>query len=343
MAHNNTPRSLIWRRKLWELNTGWLGLGLSLVVAFMITQGMKNLFGKPRPDLISRCQPDASNIAAHIVANYATQLNGALGSEWTLVQSSICTQQDRGRLDDGFRSFPSGHCSMSWSGLLYLSLFICSKFAISIPFLPPRSYSQDLAHTAMEARQSSSLPTHEIREDASDTGLTRDAAPVVPIRNQAAAPPLYSLVLAFIPVFIATYICSTRYSDFRHAGFDILFGSFIGIGTSWFAFRWYHLPIQQGAGWAWGARSRDRAWAVGVGKLGYVGTEGWGPERSSTDGPRSGVRARLQGGKRRDALSSDVESGMAGRRDLTGPGLELVGGEALPENAQSSMSRSRNW
>lgn len=42
------PKGLIWRRKLWELHTGWLGLGLSLVTAFLITNGMKNLFGKPR-------------------------------------------------------------------------------------------------------------------------------------------------------------------------------------------------------------------------------------------------------------------------------------------------------
>ena len=44
----STPKSLIWRRKLWEWHTGWLGLGLSLAAAFFITNGMKNLFGKPR-------------------------------------------------------------------------------------------------------------------------------------------------------------------------------------------------------------------------------------------------------------------------------------------------------
>ena len=44
----STPKSLIWRRKLWELHAGWLGLGLSLSASFLITGGMKNLFGKPR-------------------------------------------------------------------------------------------------------------------------------------------------------------------------------------------------------------------------------------------------------------------------------------------------------
>jgi hypothetical protein len=55
----------------------------------------------------------------------------------------------------------------------------------------------------------------------------------------------------------------------------MIFGSLIGILSAYFAFRYYHLPISQGAGWSWGARSRDRAWAIGVGVPGYVGTEGW--------------------------------------------------------------------
>ena len=33
----STPRSLIFRRKLWEWNTAWMGLGVSLASAFMIT------------------------------------------------------------------------------------------------------------------------------------------------------------------------------------------------------------------------------------------------------------------------------------------------------------------
>ena len=39
-AERGTPKALIWRRKLWEWNTGWMGLALSLATAFLITQGM---------------------------------------------------------------------------------------------------------------------------------------------------------------------------------------------------------------------------------------------------------------------------------------------------------------
>jgi hypothetical protein len=56
----STPRALIWRRKLWELHTGWLGLALSLASAWLITDGMKNLFGKPR---VSQSLPNCKRVS----------------------------------------------------------------------------------------------------------------------------------------------------------------------------------------------------------------------------------------------------------------------------------------
>jgi membrane-associated phospholipid phosphatase len=120
-------RSQIIRLKLWECEKGWAGLALSVAMAVFITQGMKNIFGKPRPDLLERCRPDLTNIAAHVVGGYGQDIS----SKWTLVSSSICTQTDASVLDDGFRSFPSGHSSWIWSGMLYLTLFLCSKFSIA--------------------------------------------------------------------------------------------------------------------------------------------------------------------------------------------------------------------
>jgi len=106
-AERGTPKSLIWRRKLWEWNTGWMGLALSLATAFLITQGMKNLFGKPRPDLLSRCQPDLENIQDYVVNTVGEVFNPA----WVLVSADICKNPDKDLLKDGFKSFPSGHSS----------------------------------------------------------------------------------------------------------------------------------------------------------------------------------------------------------------------------------------
>jgi len=94
---------------------------------------------------------------------------------------------------------------------------------------------------------------------------------IIAARNQAAAPPVYLLVIAIIPFFASVYIASTRYSDYRHHGFDILFGFFIGTVSAFFAFYYYHLPIASGAGWSWGPRSKDRSFWAGVGVGNYVG------------------------------------------------------------------------
>ncbi|KAI9808808.1 MAG: hypothetical protein M1826_004065 [Phylliscum demangeonii] len=278
-----TSGAVYWQRKIWEWNAGWLGLGLALALTFLITDGMKNLFGKPRPDLLSRCNPDLSRVGQDAVGGYGDQLSG--GS--FLVSAAIC--RNRSLLNDAFRSFPSGHASTSWAGLTYLALFLCSKFAIAIPFLAPGAWGADrmAAEVASDALH---------RRDGGAGGLSKNTRPFEadgtrpdhaaadpstdPLRNQAAAPPLYLLVLVLIPVCLAIYISSTRFSDFRHFGFDILFGSLLGFGIAVFAFRWYHLPIRQGAGWAWGARTRDRAFGVGLGVPGYVGPEGWSSARS---------------------------------------------------------------
>ncbi|KAI5239434.1 acid phosphatase/Vanadium-dependent haloperoxidase [Aureobasidium subglaciale] len=228
-----------WKRKLWEFNSGWMGLGLSFALAFFITTGIKNLIGKPRPDLLARCQPDLNDIAAHVVGGYGQDIS----QRWTLVSSSICTQTDQKRLDEGFRSFLSGHSSMSWSGLLYLSLWLASKFNMLIPYLghgaPPR------------------------RNDEDET----DQEP----RDRAAAPPVFGAIIVLIPICVAFFICSTRYVDFKHQGIDIFSGSVLGIITAWIGFRWYHGSLTRGQPWTWSPRSKDRAFAVSSGTHGWIG------------------------------------------------------------------------
>lgn len=303
MVSKRTSKALIWRRKFWEWNTGWMGLGMSLATAFMLTQCMKQLFGKPRPDLLSRCNPNVDAVSTHRLGGDGMGLSPL----WELVGATICQQTDEGILKDGFRSFPSGHSSFSWAGLLYLTLFLCSKFAIAIPFLPPHPYTTDTPVFEPSPNPTHSiLPTHHqnpTTKNPSDTPTLPpnppDSPPAsVPLRNQAAAPPTYTLVIALIPICAAIYICSTRYSDFRHHGFDILFGSFIGIVCAYFSFRWYHLPIRRGAGWSWGARSRERAWGVGVGVMGYVGAEGWAPKDREGGELENGREEVVGGGER---------------------------------------------
>jgi len=118
-------------------------------------------------------------------------------------------------------------------------------------------------------------------------------------RNQSAAPPVYLLVFAIAPVGAAVYICSTRFAEFFHFGFDILFGFFIGLVTAIFAFRFYHLPISQGAGWAWGPRSHKRAFWTGIGVGTYAKIES--DDQEFTSGVNGGAVAH-----------NDIEAGPSG-------------------------------
>ncbi|KAK4192639.1 PAP2 superfamily-domain-containing protein [Podospora australis] len=303
-----TPKSLIWQRKLWELHAGWLGLALSVIAAWFITNGMKNLFGKPRPDLLDRCQPDLDNLNDYIIGGVLRKLvnsndTGHLLPRGTLVRPDICKNPDKDVLDDGFRSYPSGHSSSASAGLIYLSLFIASKFAITIPFLAPSGQADDAqafaafpSRTRLPSVKVSGPDSYELSnrsvsglaqssEDAAlgNKGIAKHNQKIAAVRRQAAAPPLYLLVIAVVPFFASIFIAGSRWWDYRHHGFDIIFGYLIGFVGAVFAFRYYHLPISRGAGWAWGPRSHDKAFWAGVGSYSYATNRTRGQYRSGDE------------------------------------------------------------
>ncbi|OGM39573.1 PAP2 domain protein [Aspergillus bombycis] len=247
-------RGTAWRVKIWEWNAGWLGLGLAVAAAFMATEGLKDLYGRSRPDLLARCDPDLGNIDAYVVGGLGGQVDARRG--WLVG-----------------RSVGIGARSWSWmvafAGLTYLSLWLCAKFSIGFPYLAHSPLGLDLR------------------------GQKREA-----IRDLGAAPPVLLLILAFVPTAVAFFISASRWFDFRHHGFDIIFGSVMGMVFAWGAFRLYHLPIMRGGGWAWGARGRRHAFFKGVGLPSHIGGDNWS---SMNDGPRREERAAGQDG--------DLESG----------------------------------
>ncbi|BEJ11190.1 hypothetical protein CspHIS471_0106120 [Cutaneotrichosporon sp. HIS471] len=102
------------RRSPWEVHSGLLGLVLSLALGVTFTQIIKITVGRPRPDLFSRCQlPE--NLTSNPVHGLTT---------W-----KACTRTDL--LQEGFRSFPSGHSSFAWSGMWYLELYLMAKLRVA--------------------------------------------------------------------------------------------------------------------------------------------------------------------------------------------------------------------
>ncbi|TGZ81001.1 acid phosphatase/Vanadium-dependent haloperoxidase [Ascodesmis nigricans] len=272
-----------WRRKLYSWNTAWLGLGLAIAAAMLVTDGLKNLLGKPRPDLLSRCWPDE-------------ELVGRARIGWEgggLVTREVCrgspkleggVKKFEGRdLEDGFRSFPSGHASMSFAGLTYLSIFLAEYlFSLPLPHL-----SSPLSFPI--ARNPSHYNNHHhsrSRPRSSHPPTSTDLLPRFPIMT--------AILLCSIPVLLAFYISATRYSDFRHHPVDIVAGAGIGVVAAVMGWRWY-------GGWCCVVGSGEGVYMLrrGGGGGGKVRDEEEG-ERKGRDGEEGEGRKRRRRGARRE-------------------------------------------
>lgn len=91
-----------------------LGLLLSFTITACVTDILKVWIARPRPDFLSRCG-----------ARKGTDATKLVGFE-------VCTMPfGEAKLFDGMKSTPSGHSSVSFAGLLYLSLWLVGQFKLS--------------------------------------------------------------------------------------------------------------------------------------------------------------------------------------------------------------------
>ncbi|KAI8637448.1 phosphatidic acid phosphatase type 2/haloperoxidase [Parasitella parasitica] len=121
------------RRSWLDLHSGLLGLAVALSLTIMMTDVIKITVGRPRPDMLDRCQPP----------------HGIENPPLLLLNYTICTEDHNTyKFKDGFKSFPSGHASFSFAGLGYLAFYLAGKmhlfdqgghtyksFVFCIPFL----------------------------------------------------------------------------------------------------------------------------------------------------------------------------------------------------------------
>ena len=167
-----------------------LGLLISLILTSFLTNVVKNAVGRPRPDLIARCIPKKGT------------------PENVLVTIEVCTQTNRHRLHDGWRSFPSGHSSFAFSGLGYLALY---DFALS--------------------------PTVLFHTD--DTRFLAGQMHVFRPRTDLAR-----VLLALAPLIGAALIAISRCEDYRHDVYDVTTGSIFGLLIAYFSYRRYYPSLK---------------------------------------------------------------------------------------------------
>ncbi|KAJ6260237.1 hypothetical protein Dda_4461 [Drechslerella dactyloides] len=234
VGNRNAPASYVWKHKLLNWNRAWLGLGLTLALGYFVSNCLKNVFGKPRPHMISVCQPDWNKVAA-IVKSTRTGPQGVLA--WNpLVTSEICTTTDHDRLSEAFRSYPSGHATMAFAGLTYLSLFFYSTLVLT------------LSKTSIVKLPYSIQDTRKRNDDSNEK--SRDGAS----KLHPPSLPLLSFVVVISFFCLAMWIGASRYLDFKHAGIDIFSGSVLGFLSAICGTWWYAMPAAGGV-----AKGRMRA------------------------------------------------------------------------------------
>jgi len=105
-----------------------LALATSIGLTIDIVGFIKLLFGRFRPDFLSRCKIDYNKVNDIISSTYT--VGGIPIGENRLFDISICTNTDTEVLDEGRRSFPSGHASSTFSSFVILTLFMVGKLRI---------------------------------------------------------------------------------------------------------------------------------------------------------------------------------------------------------------------
>ncbi|GAU25625.1 hypothetical protein TSUD_49770 [Trifolium subterraneum] len=99
------------RKDVYDFHHAILGLLFSVLITAVITDAIKDGVGRPRPDFFWRCFPNGTGVFHKVTGD---------------VQ---CTG-DKSVIKEGHKSFPSGHTSWSFAGLVYLSWYLSGKVRV---------------------------------------------------------------------------------------------------------------------------------------------------------------------------------------------------------------------
>ncbi|KAJ2666377.1 hypothetical protein GGH99_006754 [Coemansia sp. RSA 1285] len=109
--------SLGHRKSTYDFHVALLGLLMGVSLTLMFTDVLKNVVGRPRPNLLARCLPVLPKEPLRDPPHGLSTID-------------ICTQENIAVLNEGFRSFPSGHTSLSFAGMTYLMFYLAGKLHI---------------------------------------------------------------------------------------------------------------------------------------------------------------------------------------------------------------------
>ena len=114
-------------RSFWDANNGAMGVGYALLLGTLFQVIIKVLVGGLRPYFLVVCQPDVS--LATPAAHDTTGLNG-VGFQQIMYTADVCSNPDRAAVRGAMMSFPSGHATAAFGGLVFLFLWMNAKLKV---------------------------------------------------------------------------------------------------------------------------------------------------------------------------------------------------------------------
>ncbi|ORX75309.1 PAP2-domain-containing protein [Anaeromyces robustus] len=121
-----TGFKIVKKRSKFDYNQALIGLVFSFCISSLFVNVIKNLVGRYRPDFISICDIDFNKVNEQYeyYSNITTDINYGPRN---LFNTSICQNTNERKLNEGRRSFPSGHSSLIFSEMTYISLYMAGQ------------------------------------------------------------------------------------------------------------------------------------------------------------------------------------------------------------------------
>ena len=186
------------RASLHKYHVTILGFAIALILTSFLTDFVKNAVGRPRPDLVARCKPTPGTLRD------------------MLVTIDVCTETRHHVLQDGWRSFPSGHSSFSFAGLGYLSLFLAGQVHLFVVgYGHGGGSSSGRGGEQLQQQQQGDVKAVYARGD------------------------LGRALLCLVPLIGAATIAISRCQDYRHDVYDVCVGALLGWVVAYWSYRRY--------------------------------------------------------------------------------------------------------
>ncbi|KAL8449584.1 hypothetical protein Emed_003016 [Eimeria media] len=174
----------------------------AILSCWVLTEVLKNVVGSLRPHFLSVCKPNWE------------QLVCKRGGEYVYVSSYECRGEESSVVE-ARRSFPSGHSSFTFCGMLYTALYLQGRF------------KWQRAKTAPHQRHTTHAQDGAVGEGGWRAGWKRVALERLYWAIEAATPCLQILLL-----LVAFFVAATRVVDHYHHIRDVVAGGLVGALTA---------------------------------------------------------------------------------------------------------------